>query len=78
MGVYSKLRIAFTALAVLLSDVMCAVVAWNYCALEWGGRYASYSAPPETAFIYAVPYGIGIAACLVIARVCRARARGRE
>ena len=37
-----KLSVLFGALAVLLSDVMCAVVAYNYCNLLWGGRYAGY------------------------------------
>ncbi len=30
-----KLSIIFSVLAILLSDIMCAVVAYNYCALEW-------------------------------------------
>ena len=35
----------FLILAVLLSDVMCAVVAYNYCDMMWGIKYAGYSAP---------------------------------
>ena len=30
----------FTALAILLSNVMCAAVAYNYCDIQWGIRYA--------------------------------------
>ena len=30
----------FLILAVLLSDVMCAVVAYNYCDMMWGIKYA--------------------------------------
>ena len=30
----------FMALAVLLSNVMCAAVAYNYCAMQWGIQYA--------------------------------------
>ena len=52
-----KISRFFAALAILLSDILCAVVAYNYCALQWGGRYAGYSAPPSTAFICAVPFG---------------------
>ena len=40
-----KMGRLFIVLAILLSDIMCAVVAYNYCALQWGGRYAAYSAP---------------------------------
>ena len=61
----------FAALAILLSDILCAVVAYNYCALQWGGRYAGYSAPPSTAFICAVPFGIGILWCIFLARLFR-------
>ena len=38
------LRNLFAALTVLLSCWMCAAVAYNYCALQWGGQYAGYSA----------------------------------
>ena len=44
-----KLSIVFWVLAVLLSDIMCAVVAYNYCDLLLGGKYAGYSAPASTA-----------------------------
>ncbi len=57
----------FWILAVILSDVMCAVVAYNYCDMVWGIRYAGYSAPASTAFILAIPYGIGIAVCVILA-----------
>ena len=57
----------FILLAVLLSDVMCAVTAYQYCALQWGGRYEGYSAPASAALLYAVPFGIGIAACIALA-----------
>ena len=62
-----KISRLFIVLAVLLSDIMCAVVAYNYCALQWGGRYAAYSAPASTAFLYFIPYGIGIVLCIILA-----------
>ena len=58
-------------LAVILSNVMCAVVAYNYCAMQWGAKYAWYSAPASVAFLYAIPYGIGIAVCVVLAIVLK-------
>ena len=66
-----KISRFFAALAILLSDILCAVVAYNYCALQWGGRYAGYSAPPSTAFICAVPVGIGTLGCIFLARFFR-------
>lgn len=62
-----KLWILFIVLAVILSDVMCAVVAYSYCDLVWGGKYAGYSAPASTAFVFAVPFLIAIAVCLIVA-----------
>ena len=50
------LSCTFAVLAILLSDVMCAVVAFNYCDMLWGIRYASYSAPANTAFLLVIPY----------------------
>ena len=69
-----KLSIVFWVLAALLSDWMCAVVAYNYCDLSWGGRYAGYSAPASTAFLYAIPFALGIIACIVLAVVFRKKA----
>ena len=57
----------FILLAIILSDIMCAVVAYNYCTMEWGIRYAGYSAPASVAFLYAIPFGIGIIVCIIIA-----------
>ena len=66
-----KLSVVFGILAVLLSDIMCAVVAYGYCDLLWGGRYAGYSAPPSAAFVYAIPFAIGIVISVVLALVFR-------
>ena len=53
----------FGGLGVLLSDVMCAAVAYNYCTLQWCGKYAGCSAPAGTAFLLCIPYGIGVLIC---------------
>lgn len=66
MKKYKYLSVLFGMLAVLLSNVMCAVAAYNYCALQWGGRYEGWSAPPSTALVLMIPYGAGIAACAVL------------
>ncbi len=62
-----KLYVTFGLLAILLSDVMCAVVAYNYCKLTFGARYAGYSAPASTAFLLAIPYLAGIVICIILA-----------
>lgn len=53
-----KLSIVFGIFAIFLSDIMCAVVAYNYCDLLWGRQYAGYSAPASTAFVYVIPYAL--------------------
>ncbi len=40
----------FTALAILLLNVMCATVAYNYCCMQYEILYAGYSAPASVAF----------------------------
>lgn len=64
MKTLSKL---FSLFAILLSDIMCAVVAYNYCDILWGTKYAGYSAPANTAFTLSIPYIVGIVACVVLA-----------
>lgn len=69
-----KLSTLFAILAVLLSHAMCAVVAWNYCDMLWGIKYAGYSAPASTAFLSAIPFVVGIAVCVWLALHFRRRA----
>ena len=64
----------FLILAVILSDIMCAVTAYNYCNLTWGIKYAGYSAPVGTAFLTAVPFAAGIAVCVILAICFKKRA----
>lgn len=65
----NKITKAACIAAVLISDLMCAVVAYKYCEMQWGIRYRGYSAPASAAFIWAVPFLICIAACLIIAKI---------
>lgn len=60
----NKTTIFFTALAVLLSDVMCALVGYNYGKMVMG---AGYSAPAWTAFLWAIPFLMGIVLCIIAA-----------
>ena len=70
-----KISNIFIVLSVILSNVMCAVVAYNYCAMQWGAKYAGYSAPASVAFLYAIPYGIGIAVSIIVAIVLRKKGK---
>ncbi len=69
-----KLSICFGILALLLSHIMCAVVAWNYCDMLWGIKYAGYSAPASTAFLSGIPFVAGIVVCAALALYFRKKA----
>ena len=60
----------------LLSHTMCAHVSYAYCAMEWGGRYAGYSAPPSVAFFLCIPYVAAILVCLLLAWRAHRKAGG--
>ncbi len=70
-----KISIIFGLLAVLLSDIMCEVVAYNYRDMLCGIEHVGYSAPSGTAFLLVIPYAIGIAICIVLAIVFKKKAR---
>ena len=72
-----KLSTVFKILAFLLSHVMCADIAYGYCDLLWGQKYAGYSAVPNTAFVLAIPYLIGIIVCILLAVFCKKKAAGK-
>lgn len=65
----------FAAAAIVLSDIMCAVVAFNYrdmlCCIE----HSCYSAPAGVAFLSAIPFGIGIVICAAAAYMFHKKAR---
>lgn len=67
MKKYKRLAWLFAALAIVLSHVMCAAVAYNYCTLQWCGQYRGCSAPAGTAFLLCIPYGTGMIICAVLA-----------
>ena len=54
----------FLLIAVILSYIMCAVVAYNYCNIEWQIKVGETSAPANLAYLYAIPFVIGIVLCL--------------
>ncbi len=73
-----KLSVFFWVLAAILSHVLCAVVAYNYCDMLWGIRYAGYSAPASAAFLTGIPYAAGLVLCIVLALVFRKKAAAAD
>ena len=64
-----KASVACLVLAVLLSDVMCCVVGFAYRDMLCGIEHSLYSAPASVAFLYAVPFLVGILGCLFAAYI---------
>ena len=62
-----KLNRLFTVLAIVISDIMCFVVAYTYRDMLCGIEHAGYSAPASTAFLYAIPFVVGIVVCAISA-----------
>lgn len=62
-----KMSYLFLALAILLSDIMCGVVAFCYRDMICGIEHLGYSAPAGTAFLSGIPFGIGMILCAIIA-----------
>ena len=62
-----KLSNLFIELAIALSNIMCIVVAYNYRDMLCGIEHAGYSAPASTAFLYAIPFVLGIVLCVILA-----------
>ena len=62
-----KSGLIFAALGVLLSDIMCFVVAFNYRDMLCGIEHRGFSAPAEMAFLIAIPFIIAITLCFILA-----------
>ena len=55
-----RLRNLCIGLALVLSHGMCAAVAFAYRDLLCAGAHEGFSAPPELAFLYAVPFAAAL------------------
>lgn len=64
----------FIVLALILSHIMCIVVASNYASMLCGIEHQGFSAPASTAFLYAIPFAVGIIICIALTFVLKRRA----
>lgn len=71
----NKLQYLFTILSLILSHLMCIVVAYNYRDMLCGIEHSCYSAPAEVAFLTAIPYAVGILICGILAYIFRRKAK---
>jgi len=72
---FNRLSIVFFTISAVLSSIMCAVVAYNYRDLICGIDHMGYSAPASSAFIYAIPFLVGIVVCMILAVVFKKKAK---
>ena len=70
-----RISLLLTIIALILSHIMCFVVAWNYRDMLCGIAHSSYSAPAEMAFLTAIPYAVGIIVCGILAYIFRRKAK---
>ena len=75
---YRKLFAAAVAAGVLLSNGMCAVVAYAYQDMLCGIAHQGYSAPAQAAFLLAVPFGVAVLFCTVAAVVFYKKSKSTE
>ena len=70
-----RISLLLTIIALILSHIMCFVVAWNYRDMLCGIAHSSYSAPAEVAFLTAIPYAVGIMICGILAYIFRRKTK---
>ena len=62
-------------IAVILSDIMCATVAYQYRDMLCGIEHSGYSAPADVAFLCGIPYILGIIICLIISIILKKKGK---
>ena len=64
------IRLLF-ALILILSNAMCAFIAYTYASLSYSAVYEGASAPASLAFLWAIPFLFVIALCIMIIFILR-------
>ena len=66
---YGFLTKLFLFLGLILSHVACGDIAYSYSSMLCAIRHGGASAPADIVLFKLIPYGIGIAACVVLSLV---------
>ena len=69
MNKYKKCSLIFSVLAILLANIMCIVVTWDFAYLLWDGIYGLTSFPAWCALYEIIPFSLGIAVLMILAVV---------
>lgn len=70
-----RISLLLTIIALILSHIMCFVVAWNYRDMLCGIEHSGFSAPADVAFLGIIPYAVGILLCGILAYIFRRKAK---
>lgn len=60
-------------LTLILSNIMCAVVGYNWAFMECGIHYQGYSAPAYTALLSGLPYFVALLCCIIFTIIVHKR-----
>lgn len=71
-----KLCVIFSAAAIVLSDVMCAVTAYSYRSMLCAAAHGGASAPASVALLGAIPFAVGLLLCATAAWWFHRKAKG--
>lgn len=66
MNQYHILKKICLAVGIILSNIMCARVSYVYCTVQWAAKYEGWSVSTGVAFLYAIPFMIGILFCIIL------------
>ena len=70
-----KISTIFTALAILLTNIMCVVVT-NLCTSGYHAeKHHLTSAPWEVGFLFIIPFAIAIIACSIVSYIAKKKAK---
>ena len=70
-----KLSRIFLVIAIIVSHVMCAFVAYVYRGMLCAIEHAGFSAPADVAFFYAIPFLVITFLCLIISFVLNKKSK---
>lgn len=70
-----KRKYLFSCLALVLSHLMCIIVAYDYAAMRCAIAHGGASAPQSIVFFTAVPFAAGIVLCGILAYVFHRKAK---
>ena len=67
----NKLIKIIDIIAIIISNIMCATIAYYYCALIYQTKYEGASAPTSVAFLFIIPFAICLIICFILRKIIK-------